>query len=106
MDTCKYWGQWKSRMANDHIFRENPIDHLPEKFADVITQKEWTAFVEQRTSDEAMEMRRRNVKNQKEAQRLHHIGRADYIDIEDVVVRLYSLLFEFYTINHIIFHIN
>ena len=36
-DAGKYWGQWKSRMACYYIHVEEPLDHPPEKYADVIT---------------------------------------------------------------------
>ena len=93
-------------MACDHIHVENPLDHSPEKYADVITREEWTTFVKWQTSDDAMELRRRNSNNQKEAQHPHYIRRAGYIGIETAVVKMHSLLFEFYIINCINFHTN
>ena len=67
-----------------------PLDHLPEKYAEVITQEEWTAFVKWQTSDEGMALRKRNIRNQKESQHPHLTGRAGYIDIEDAVVKVHS----------------
>ena len=79
-------------MACDHIHVEAPLEHSPETYADVITQEEWKAFFEWRTSEEGMALRARNVKNQKQAQHPHLTGRAGYIGIEDVVVRVLSCL--------------
>ena len=65
-------------MSCDHIHVEHPLLHPPEKYADVITQEEWDAFFEWRTSEEGMALRARNS------------GRAGYIGREDAVVRVHS----------------
>ena len=67
-----------------------PLDHPPEKYEDVITQEEWTAFVEWRTSEEGMALRRKNIRNQKKAQHPHLTRRAGYISVEDAMVRVHS----------------
>ena len=106
-DRCgQVLGTVKSRMSFDHIHVENPLDHPPKKYADVITQEEWTTFLKWWISDEAMKLRRRNINNQKEAQYPHHIRCAGYIGIELAVVRVDSFLFEFYIFNRINFHSN
>ena len=66
-----------------------PLDHPPEKYADVITQEEWIAFFDWRTSEEGMTLRARNVINQKQARHPHLTGHAGYIGIEDAVVRVH-----------------
>ena len=77
-------------MTFDHIHVEHPLLHPREKYADVITQEEWDAFFEWRTSEEGMALRARNSKNQKQARHPHLTGRAGYIGIEDAVVRVHS----------------
>ena len=79
-------------MACDYIHVKEPLDHLSENYADVITQEEWNAFFEWQTSKEGMALRARNVKNQKQARHPHLTGRVDYIGIEDAVVRVLSCL--------------
>ena len=85
-----YCGQWKSRLAYDYIHVAEPLDHPTEKYAEVITQEEWTTFVKWRTSDDGMALRKRNIRNQKESQHPHLTGRVGYIGIEDAVVRVHS----------------
>ena len=46
-------------MKYQYIFGENPIDHLPEKYVEVIILEEWTIFQEWQTSKEAMKLRRK-----------------------------------------------
>ena len=77
-------------MACDYIYVANPLDHPLEKYANVITQEEWTTFVEWRTFEEDMVLRRTNINNQKEAQHPHLTWRVGYINIEDAVVRVHS----------------
>ena len=77
-------------MACDYIHVAEPLDHLPEKYAKVITQEEWNAFFAWRTSEKGMAIRERNVRNQKQARHPHLTGHADYIGIEDAVVRVHS----------------
>ena len=77
-------------MACDYIHMEELLDHPPKKYVDVITQEEWNAFFEWRTSEEGMALRARNTKNQKQARHPHLTGRVNYIGIEDVVVRVHS----------------
>ena len=77
-------------MACYHVHVAEALDHLPEKYVDVITQEEWNAFFEWRTSTEGMAFRTKNIKNQKEAQHPHLTRRASYIGIEDVVVKVHS----------------
>ena len=68
---------------------EHPLLHPPEKYTDVITQEEWDTFFEWQTSEEGMALRARNSKNKKQARHPHLTGRAGYIGIEDVVVRVH-----------------
>ena len=89
-------------MACDHIHVAHPLLHPPEKYADVITQEEWDAFFEWRTSEEGMALRARNTKNQKQARHPHLTGRASYIGIEDAVVRVHlSFTRTLYIVNDI-----
>ena len=44
MDVRKYWAQWKSKMIGRYIYEDNPIEHPPEKYVDVIIPKEWIKF--------------------------------------------------------------
>ena len=52
-------------MTCDHVHVANPLDHSLEKFADVVTQEEWTTFVEWWTFEEGMALRMKNINNQK-----------------------------------------
>ena len=65
-----------------------PLNHPLEKYADFITQEDWAAFVKWWTSEEGIALRRKNIKNQKEAQHPHLTGRANYIGIKDAKVRV------------------
>ena len=77
-------------MACDYVHVEEPLDHPPEKYADVITQEEWNSFFTWRTSEEGVAIRARNVRNEKQARHPHLMGRVGYIGLEDVVVRVHS----------------